>query len=164
MVGYPESPSQVFDPLGETTQAEVTGSTPLSRQPHSVVGDRDDHALAVGYQVNAHALRLGVTHYVHQSLLHDAVGRERGAPAEIRGQLVLQREHGDGMAALPLAHQALEALRQAEGIERRGREPRDEAVHRIIEPRGFLADQPSGLAGLGLGALSSEPHPYAPYV
>src|SRR5256886_10582265 len=61
---------------------------------------------------------LPISQYVHQSLLHDAVGRERGAPAEIRGQLVLQREHGDGMAALPLAHQALEALRQAEGIER----------------------------------------------
>ena len=50
------------------------------------------------------------------------------------------------MAALPVAHQVLERRGQPERVERQRREPRNEAVHRVVEARRLVGDQPRRLA------------------
>ena len=64
------------------------------------------------------------------------------------------------IAALPVAHQILQRVGESQRIQRQRHQPRNQAVHRIVEARRLVRNQSRGIAGLrfALAALRRNRH------
>src|SRR5690606_9882578 len=147
-VAHLETSAQRLDALGEPAQTEASGAREVGRQPDAVVRDGYGDALVVAVHVDLYARRMAVPQRIDQPLLHDPIDRQRNAVAEIAGEPIARGQRYAGAAALPVADEVLEGLAEPERVERERLEPRNQAVHRVVETRRLVRDQPRGLDAL----------------
>ncbi len=90
---------------------------------------------------------------VGERLLHHPVGRARRLDRQRQALLQpdeRQLQRDVAVAAARGVDQLGQRVSQPEVVERRRRQPRDQAVHRLVEPRGLVGDHLGGLRAGGV--------------
>ena len=134
-----EHTAQLLHAIGQAAQAKMPGARPLGRQAHAVVGDGGDD-VAGGSRSNGdiHSRGPRVAQGIDQTFLDHPVNRQGDAGPEFSGQFLAQRQGDRRVALLAVPDQALERRRQSQGVERQRRQPRNQAVHGVVEARGLV--------------------------
>src|SRR5579885_1997444 len=144
------------DALPQPAQAEMSRARPVLREPHAIIADRHQQNARVGTQLDLHPGGMRVPYGVDESLLHDAVGSERDARAEIECQLVSQGEGHGWIPSLQVANESIQGLGEAQCVEGYRRQPRYEAVHRIVETCRLIRDEAGRILQRRLGRLADD--------